>query len=224
MNGNLWVWEQARPKIPSLPSPRRELVREWGPRYGPCLNWPQKKDTSWGGLVRGCSPWHFGFSLSSFLEPFPSFHVVFPGSSQGKISERRNCRSDEPSSISDKLQMGEFSQTTLYLGRSGQSSLSASGCWGSAPLALNPRSGSHRDAQRHGQLLQSGENHSVCASISDPHRFLFFFCAVGFSGTPVSALIIALPKNASRMKSTTTTTNTWMVVSSRPLFRLSEAK
>lgn len=97
--------------------------------------------------------------------------------------------------------MGEFSQTTCIAGRSGQSSISASGCWGSS-LAPNPRSGSHRDAQRrHGQLLEWVKNHRACAaSISDPH----YFSLSVLPGTSVRTPPVAAADECISSASTTT--------------------
>lgn len=205
---------KARPKIPSLPCPRRELVRGVGTgRWSVPGDVPQKKLRLGGSLVRGMQPLSPQLLPCScrlsrlFVSGALSARAALPSRRSGIsiwaefLRGRKNCRSDEPSGISNKIQMGEFSQTTCIARRSGQSSISASGCWGSS-LAPNPRSGSHRDAQRrHGQLLEWVKNHRACAaSISDPHHFSLSV----LPGTSVSTPPVAAADECISSASTTT--------------------
>src|SRR4051812_24794958 len=126
MNGNLGVWDQARPKIPSLPA-RRELVREWGPWSVRKTARPQKKVTlgvQGMGPLSSASSFFYARRVPTSLSaayPFavlstPSFlgsMDLFVFSALAWIPKMRNCRSDHPSGISIKVQMGEFSQTIV---------------------------------------------------------------------------------------------------------------
>lgn len=195
MNGNLWVWSEARPKIPSLPCPRRELVREVGTgMWSVPGELPQKKLRLGGSLVRGMQPLSHQLlpcsccgSLvddASFLEPcFRLSSLSFWDIHMVDISERRNCRPDEPSGISNKIQLGEFSQTTCIADDQAnhRSQPRDVGEAPSLPIRCPAPTGTHNVVT---VSFWSGENHSAsAASISDPHHFSLSV----LPGTSVSA-------------------------------------
>lgn len=80
---------------------------------------PKKSYALGGHSSGGCSPCRLSFFHvpvashdSAFWSPFFLATPYFWDVHMGTISERRKCRSDEPSGISNMIQMGEFSQTT----------------------------------------------------------------------------------------------------------------
>lgn len=182
MNGNLWVWEQARPKIPSLPCPPATGAGEGvGTGIWPVLgDDAPKKVTPWGVTRQGdAAP--VASASSMFLSPLTTLHSgvlstflrhIFGMSHMGTISERRKCRSDEPSGISNMIQMGEFSQTTCIADDQAnhRSQPRDVGEAPSLPIRGPAPTGTHNVVT---VSFWSGENHRACAaSISDPHQFL----------------------------------------------------
>ena len=121
MNGNLWVWS-ARPKIPSL-RPRRGAGEGVGIQMWSVLENGPKKSLLFGG--QRMQPLSLQLLLASALvssstndmDVLVPTHIVilcqfqcFGCSTTTGVPGRRNCRSHDPSDISNMFQMGEFSQ------------------------------------------------------------------------------------------------------------------
>lgn len=150
-----------------------------------------------------------------FWSPFSDFpRCLFWDIHMVDISERRNCRPDEPSGISNKIQMGEFSQTTCIADDQAnhRSQPRDVGEAPSLPIRCPAPTGTHNVVT---VSFWCGENHSAsAASISDPHHFSLSV----LPGTYVSAPPVAA---ADECISTTSTTTLDEVVSTNIFVLLS---